>query len=308
MSPSRAVAVPIRSFARTLPLGSAVLAAACVLAGCGQQADPMPTLTATPTAAASGVQPVATVGACANENLTTRTARQLTVAHARPGAPYFIDRAPREPIGFEVDVIDALASGLGFARAQVAWQSTRPKQLTAPTTSVFDLGVGQLSAERGNPSVDFSAPYLVQTQVLIGRPDSLVNKVTDAAELRDASIGVLKGSSSESYVTKVLGLDPLAYATTDALKAALRDHHVSGIIVADELVHMVRTTFNGDLTVVGQFPPAKDAATLHLSLPAGDPLLACVDAVLAHLTDNGTLARLRAEWFAGGSDRMITVP
>ncbi|MDD2858234.1 MAG: transporter substrate-binding domain-containing protein [Candidatus Nanopelagicales bacterium] len=279
-----------------------------MLAGCSQVPDAQPAAVPSATSTTAGPSPIATIGNCANENLTTRTAGQLTVAHSRATAPYFTDRTPADPVGFEVDVIDAIAAGLGFARTQIAWQSTLTRELTAPTTARFDLGIAQLEQDRSKTLVDFSDPYLVQTQVLIGRPDSLVNKVTDAAELSDASIGVLKGSSSDEYVTRVLGLDPVAYLTTDALKAALRDRHVSGIIVADDMVNLVLTTFTGDLTVVGQFPPAPDAATLHLSLPAGDPLRSCVDEVLARMSADGTLDELRAKWFAEGVDRIITSP
>jgi len=245
------------------------------------------------------------VGECANENLTTRTSGHLTVAHSRARAPFFVDRAPADLVGFEVDLINDVASGLGFTRSQISWQSVATRQLTSPTTSEFDVAIAQLAADETKTSVTFTDPYFVQTQVLIDRPDSVLNKVTRVAELKGALLGVVKGSSSEAYVTDVLGLESLAYPSTNVLKAALRDHHVNGIVVPDDEVNMILDTFNGDLNVVGQFPPDRRAATFRLAMPVGDPLVACVDQVLARMSSAGVLDALRAKWFADGVERIF---
>ena len=251
---------------------------------------------------ASGLPPG--VGDCAISNLTTLDSGSLTVAHATPKPPYYTPRALSGPVGFDVDIANGLAQGLGMAANQVNW--TQMNRVFDPSGNPnFDMAIAQLQKQRLSPSMDFSEPYFTETQVLLALPDTPITKVTATSELVQSSLGVVLGSSSQAYVRDELGLDPTVYLSNGVLKAAIRDHHIAGMVVPAEQVPGILATSSEPLVVVGQFPPASDALTYRVALPIGDPLLKCVDEVLVKMNKSGQLAALRAKWFAEGVNREI---
>jgi ABC-type amino acid transport substrate-binding protein len=257
--------------------------------------------------ATAGPSPLATSGDCAPAQLTTRAAGRLNVAYSHPVAPYLIDRYPATPVGFDVAVVNAIASGLGIESTQVAWNKVAIKQLTAPTRQDLDLSVGRINAKSSTDGVVLTAPYFKEMQVLLARPDSSMAKVRKASELVGTKLGVVKGTSSDVYVKNTLGLSSTAYASSNILKAAMRDYHVNGMIVPIADVSKTIETFTGPLIVVGLFPAAKAAVTYALAMPVADPLIHCVNNVLAELTKTGQLANLQANWFTSGVNRTILV-
>ena len=253
---------------------------------------------------ATGLEPG--IGDCSFPNLTTIDAGHLAIAHAEPRPPYYRPRALLGPIGFDVDVADALAEGLGFQTNQIIW-SQMGQVFGLEGQPNFDVAIAQLERQQFSATLEFSEPYFTETQALLALPDTPITKVKSSDELVEATLGVVLGSSSQAFVSDELGLDPTAYLTNNVLKTAMRDHHITGMVVPIEQVASILETSSEPLVVVGQFPPADTALTYHFGLPAGDPLLKCVDEVLARMTKSGQLDLLRAQWFADGVQRTIQV-
>ena len=275
------------------------MALGLALAACG---SPQAAELAPDAATATGLPPG--VGDCAFANLTTLDSGHLAVAHAAPKPPYYTPRPLNGPVGFDVDVANGLAAGLGFASNQVNW-SQLDRVFDQAGNPNFDVAIAQLQKQKFSPSMDYSEPYFTETQVLLGLPDTPITKVTSTSELVKSTIGVVLGSTSVAYVKAELGLDPVVYLSNAVIKAAIRDHHISGMIVPAEQVPGILATSSEPLVVVGQFPPASDALTYRAALPIGDPLLACVDEVLVKMSKSGQLDSLRAKWFADGVNRTI---
>ena len=282
----------------------ALMSAALFLAGCGSTAQTPANPKVTTTAKSSGA--LFTTGDCAPVNLTTRDAGHLNVGYSRPQAPYFVDRAPGEPVGFEVAVVNAIARALGFESNQVLWKKVAPTQLTSPTRQDLDFGIGRIPSSTVAAGVLQSEPYLKEQQVLLARPDSALAKVTTAGALRGTKLGVVKGSSSDDYVTDVLGLESTAYPSNNVLKSAMRDYYINGMVVPVDQVMQVLSTFNGELVVVGLFPATSRGSSYVLTMIPGDPLITCVNAVLENMDKTGQLANLQANWFTTGVNRTIS--
>ncbi len=304
MSPCRVAAINIRraTSSRSTGMRLSVLTLALMLglAACSSpQAAEL-----TPTAAASpGLTPG--ISPCSISNLTTLDAAHLAVAHALPRSPFFTPRTLRGPVGFDVDVANQVALGLGFQVNQIVW-SQLGRVLDRNGRPNFDVAIAQLE-EHSSQSLDFSEPYFTETQALLALPDTPITKVKSTSELADSTLGVVLGSTSQNYVTRDLGLDPTVYLTNNVLKTAIRDHHITGMVVPVEEVPSFLATSSEPLVVVGQFTPAKNAQTYHAAVAKGDPLLTCVDEVLAKLTKSGQLDAMRAQWFADGVTRTIKV-
>ena len=279
--------------------------ATLVLEACAsQEQTAIPAVTTTANAADGALF---TTGNCAPANLTSRDAGHLNVGYAKPKPLYFVDRSPADPVGFEVAVVNAIARGLGFDSNQVQWKKIAPAQLVTPTRQDLDFGVGQIAASEVSAGILQSSPYLREQQVLLARPDTSLAKVTKASALKGSKLGVVKGSSSDTYVTDVLKLDSTAYPSNNVLKAAMRDHYINGMVVPLDQVMPVLSTFNGELVVVGLFDPAPSAPNYVLTMIPGDPLITCVNLVLANMSKLGQLANLQANWFTTGVNRTISV-
>ena len=269
------------------------------LAACGApQAAELTPATVTATGLAPGI------GECSFANLTTLDSGHLAVAHAKPKPPYYTQRRLNGPIGFDVDVANALGEGLGFDPSQLGW-SQLDRVFDREGHPNFDVAIAQLQKQKFSPSLEFSVPYFTETQVLLALPDTPITKVKSTSELVRSTLGVVLGSTSPAYVKDELGLDPTVYLSNAVLKAAIRDHHIAGMVVPAEEVPSILATSSEPLVVVGQFPPASNALTYHVALPIGDPLIACVDAVLVKMNKSGQLAALRAKWFTEGVNRTI---
>ena len=303
------MAVPIRNRIhvnrRVVAHLIALIGATLVLDACSSQEDvAVPAVTATPDTVEGALF---TTGDCAPANLTTRDAGHLNVGYAQPKPLYFVDRSPADPVGFEVAVVNAVARGLGFDSNQVQWKKVAPAQLVTPTRQDLDFGIGQVASSEVSTGILQSSPYLKEQQVLLARPDTALTKVTQAAALQGSKLGVVKGSSSDAYVTDVLTLESTAYPSNNILKAAMRDRYINGMVVALDQVMPVLSTFNGELVVVGLFDPAPSAPNYVLTMIPGDPLITCVNLVLESLVKTGQLANLQANWFTTGVNRTISV-
>ncbi len=303
------MAVPIRNYVgesrRTLAGVVMLIGVLITLEGCGSGAqDPV---TPEVTVASETTGALYATGDCAPVNLTTRDAGHLNVGYSRAQAPYFVDRTPADPVGFEVAVVNEIARELGFDSNQVEWKKVVPTQLTAPTREDLDFGIGRIESSSVADGVIQSESYLKQQEVLIARPGSPLVKVKNATALRGTKLGVVKGSSSDQYVTELLGLESTAYPSSDALKAAMRDHYINGMVVPLDQVMQVLSTFNGELVVVGQFPAVPRSSKYVLTMIPGDPLITCVNGVLENMIKTGQLANLQAHWFMTGVNRTISL-
>ena len=247
-----------------------------------------------------------TTGNCAPANLTTRDAGHLNIGYAQPKPLYFVDRSPGDPVGFEVAVVNAIARGLGFDSNQVHWKKVARAQLVTPTRQDLDFGIGLVAAFEVSSGVLQSSPYLKEQQVLLARPGTSLAKVANATALQGSKLGVVKDSSSDTFVTKVLKLESTAYPSNNVLKAAMRDHYINGMVVSLDQVMPVLSTFNGELVVVGLFDPAQSAPNYVITMIPGDPLITCVNLVLENMVKTGQLANLQANWFTTGVNRTIS--
>ena len=283
------------------------IGAAFFLAACGSTQQPVVGSGSVSASPSSLNGALFATGNCAPQNLTTRDAGHLNVGYSQAKPPYFVDRTPAEPAGFEVAVVNAIARKLGFNANQVQWKKVAPVQLTAPTRQDLDFSIGQIVSSQVSAGVLRTTPYLTEQQVLLARPNTALAKVTDEEALQGTNLGVVRGSSSETFVRDVLKLQATAYPSNNVLKAAMRDHYINGMVVPLDQVMQVLSTVNDELVVVGQFPARANARTYVLTMVPGDPLITCVNLALDDIRTTGELATLQATWFTTGINRQISV-
>lgn len=253
------------------------------------------------TTAALGTVLMASVAAaqsCAESK--TLTEGKLTIATGNPAYyPWAIDDTPETGQGFEPAVAYALAMEMGFDAADVVWTRTSFDQAIQPGAKDFDLNLQQFSitADR-DKVVDFSEPYYTAPMAVLVRGGDGVE--ASLAALKELKWGVVATTTALPVVMGKIApsSSPLAYDDTanvvEAMKAGQIDAALFDLPTA---LYLSAVVLEGG-QVLGQFAADETDSPDHFGMimTDGNPLKECVDAALATLKEDGSLAGIEAEW------------
>lgn len=294
-----------------------------LLAACGPGGPttaPSSPTSAAPTQAASLAPPetaAPTQDACARENLVTFTEGVLTLATDNPAYPpyYFIeDPIPAGSIwelgqppngkGLESATAYAVAERLGFTRDAVTWVVGQFDTAIQPGPKAFDLYLTQVSySPQRAEVVDLSDGYFDLNQAVVALKGTPIASVTDIAGLKDFKLGSQVGTTSYQYIIDQIQptADPSAYNTMNAARRALENGQIHGVVADLYTAFYMRDAQLDDGVIVGSLPTAPGAEVEHFSilLDKDSPLTACVNAALAEMKADGSLAAITNEWIAG---------
>ena len=296
------------------PLAVAALAAASLmLAACAQESTggasssaPAPESTSAAPASSSAApapSPTETPDECAKENLATIAPGTLTIGTDSPAyPPYFVDDDPTNGQGFESAVAYAVAEGLGFTPDEVAWTVVPFNKSYAPGAKDFDFDINQISItpERAEV-VTFSDGYYTVNQAVIALADSPIANATTLAELKDAKLGAQVGTTSLKYIEDFIqpADQPYVYNDTNDAKSALKNGQIDGIVVDLPTAYYITAVEIPKGKIIGQFPAQEGGEQFGLLFQKDNPLVGCVNAVLAELSASGELQAIQDEWLAG---------
>ena len=311
--------------------GLAVAAAVLMLASCASEpaslassapVSPEPTasaLASAPAASAPAVTAQASAPAsapaideCAPENLTTVTSGTLTVGTDTPAyPPYFSDDDPANGMGFESAVAYAVAKGVGFAENQVTWQVVPFNASYAPGDKAFDFDINQISiTPERSTVVDFSDGYYTVNQAVVALKDSPIAKATSVADLKKANLGAQVGTTSLDFINTVVqpNAEVQVFNDTNDAKSAMKNGTIDGLVVDLPTAYYITAVEIPKGKIVGQFRPAADVSGEQFGMlfQKGNPLVTCVNRVLADLKDSGELQAIQDQWMAGTSAPYFT--
>ena len=279
---------------RTPLLLAAGLVATLAVAACAPTEEEAP----------SDADATASGDSCATADLPTYEDGQLTIGTDKPAfPPWFVDNDPTKGKGFESAVAYVVAGELGFADGEVEWVTVPFNASYQPGSKEFDFDINQISiTPKRAESVTFSRGYYTAAQAVITLQDSEFAEATNLDELTEARFGVQVGTTSLSAITDVIQptTEPAVYDDTNAATNALQNGQVDAI-VADlpTAFYITGAQLVEGGTIVGQFQPAEgETEQFGLLFEQGDPLVDCVDAALATLEQDGTLAQLEQRWLA----------
>jgi len=239
--------------------------------------------------------------ACASGK--TLTDGTLTIATGNPAYyPWVMDDAPESGNGFEAAVAYAVAAEMGFDTANVTWVRTSFDQSIQPGAKDFDFNLQQFSiTEEREQIVDFSLPYYSSAMAVL-----TTQSVVDAGAT--ASLDSLKGlvwgadanTTAVPMLTDLIGPDsaPLLYNDNVDVTAAMQAGQIDAALFDLPTALYLSAVVVNNGVLLGQFPAdrTENPDQFGLLMEEGNPLKECVDAALATLTANGTLAAIEAEW------------
>ena len=260
-----------------LRLGAA-LVTGLVLAACGKKEPPAP-----------APAPVASAPAPA-------PAKVYTVGTDAAYAPFESQNEKGEIVGFDVEVVQAIAKKAGF----------EVKFVNTPWEGIFNaLAQGDrdmvvsavtITAER-KQTMDFTDPYFDAVQLIAVKEGSKIAKFDD---LKKAKVGVQTGTTGDEAVTKLLGKTSTAIKRFESTPLALKELESGGVdaVVADNgvVVHYVANNPGGKFKTVSdpEFVPEQ----YGIALKKGNAeLQAKIDKGLADIKADGTYSQIYAKYF-----------
>ena len=262
-----------RSF---LPL-AAVLATALLLAACGRKDD----------APASAVPTSASAPA---------PARTYLVGTDAAYAPFESQSPKGEIVGFDIDVVSAVAkkAGIEVKFVNTPWEgifnalAQGDRDLVASAVTITD--------ER-RQTMDFSDPYF-DAQQLIAVP--MASKVKSFADLKALKVGVQTGTTGDETVTKLQGKNSTNVKRFESTPLALKELEAGGVdaVVADNgvVVHYVANNPNSKFKTVSDkaFAPEQYGFAVK---KGNTELLEKLNKGLADIKADGTYDKIYAKYF-----------
>lgn len=220
--------------------------------------------------------------------------RTVTVATDNGFVPFeFIDEKTGELIGFDIDLIQAIAGEVGL---NLKIQAMDFDGIVAGIQSArFDIGIaGMTITEERAKTIDFSDPYYDAGLILAVRSEN--QEIRSAGDLTGRKVGTRSGSTSEAYLKEhhsdanIVSFPGIVEAYMD-LQAGRLDAVLYDVPNVRYYTTQDKAT---DLKTVGDVLQGEQYG---IAFPKGSDLVGPVNEALATLRENGTYDRLHAKWF-----------
>lgn len=250
------------------------------LAACGDDDD-----------ADSGDTAAAT-GAAADLGLLE--AGRLQVASDIPYAPFeFTEPGSTEPVGFDVDLVKAIAAtpGIGITNVEFIKQPFDTIILSV-AQGRFDMSASSFSItpERAQ-QIDFSDPYFTANQSILVKTGS---DITSLDGLEGKRIGVQRGTTGADLAATVQGAKISRFELIDDAFNALAAGRVDAV-VNDFAVSAYAATKRDDFAIAAQVPTEEGYG---LVFSKENPALRdAFNAGLEEIKANGTYDEIYQKWF-----------
>lgn len=252
--------------------------------------------------AAAFISPAHATGRTCSTGLTIKEG-VLTIATGNPAYfPWVIDDAPESGAGFEAAVAYAVAEKMGFDKDKVEWTRASFDQSIQPGPKDFDFNLQQFSiTPEREQVVDFSDAYFSSPMaVLIRKPTMEAGATATMESLKSLKWGAGASTTAYGFITndiapesEILLYDDVANVT-EALKAGQID---AGLFDLPTALFTAAVLLD-DGIVLGQFPAsmATNPDQFGLLMADENPLKPCVNEGITRIKEDGTLAKIEAEW------------
>jgi ABC-type amino acid transport substrate-binding protein len=219
---------------------------------------------------------------------------KLQVASDIPYAPFeFTEPGSTEAIGFDVDLVNAIAAtpGIGITDVEFIKQPFDTIILSV-AQGRFDMSASSFSItpERAK-EIDFSDPYFTANQSILVQTGSDIATLDD---LKGKRIGAQRGTTGADLAATVQGAEISRYELIDDAFNALAAGRVDAV-VNDFAVSAYAATKRDDFEVAAQVPTNEGYG---LVFSKENPALRdAFNAGLAEIKENGTYDEIYQKWF-----------
>ncbi|HEY0821733.1 MAG TPA: basic amino acid ABC transporter substrate-binding protein [Rhizobacter sp.] len=260
---------------------SALLVTGLLLSACGKKAETPPAASA-PVAAASAPAPA--------------PAKVYVVGTDAAYAPFESENQQKEIVGFDIDVVKAVAQKAGI----------EVKFVNTPWEGIFntlaqgdrDLLVSAITInDERKQTMDFSDPYFDAHQLIAVKANSKVAKFDDIKKLK---VGVQTGTTGDEVVTKLQGKNSTNIKRFESTPLALKELEAGGVdaVVADNGVVINYVANNADAKFKTVSDKAFQPEQYGIAIKKGNTdLLGKINKGLADIKADGTYDKIYAQYF-----------
>ena len=275
---------------RDFLFGAAAVASGAVLAGCNTSNNGAYTADNIST----GVTSVVNDAVSGEYNLVEEG--KLTVAAELGFAPFeYMDEKTGEPVGFDVDLIKAVASKLGLEASYLPNQKFDTLVPLVKQGGKCDVAIAGITITDARlEEVDFTSPYLNSNQALVVKKDSGEDEKTLNAAGK--KVACQSGTTGDDWIVENLAsaervpLDDVTAALT-GVSTGLYNAMVIDLPVAS---YMLTQSF-ADLEVVKEIATGEQYGIAVSKKNAA--LNLAISAALQEMEDDGTMKELKTKWF-----------
>jgi polar amino acid transport system substrate-binding protein len=222
--------------------------------------------------------------------------RAVTVALGNDYPPFnSINEATKEGEGWDYDTLREICRRLNCVPQfeETSWDG----MITAVSQGEYDMAAeGITITDERSKIVAFSDPYIQVQQAILARSDE--TRFKNAQEFATNSawkIGTQPGTTNYDVAAKLVGENRIvAYDTLGATVQALIAGDIDAVIMDDVAGQGYVGVNAGKVKIIDSSLRSDD---LGFVFPKGSDLVAPVNAALASMKADGTLARITAKWF-----------
>lgn len=217
----------------------------------------------------------------------------LTVCSDIPYAPFEFEGDNGEYIGFDIDLLTAIAKELDL---KISVQDVGFDALQSGTTlaaGTCDVGASAMTiTDERKANIDFSDPYVDSMQSLLVRTDSGIESIDD---LDGKNVGVQQGTTGETYATEnAKGASLVQYPSDGELWPAMQSGQIDAIL-QDQPVNYVHEQADSAYKIVETYS-TDESYGFAFAKGEKDALLEDVNAALQKLRDNGEYQKIFDEY------------
>lgn len=220
--------------------------------------------------------------------------RTLVVGSSATYPPFAYENAQKQIVGFDVDVIQAIARKAGL----------QVRVVNTPFVGIFaalnngdiDLIVSGVTInDRRKQSYDFTAPYFEARQLFAVPAGSTVRSLQDLAGRK---VAVVTGSTGDDIASRAFGKTSANIRRFDTTPLAIAELVAAGVdaVIGDNGVIAYRVQQERGLKTVSD--PALPKEYFGIAVKRGNAaLLDTLDKGLAAIVADGTYATIYRTWF-----------
>lgn len=209
------------------------------------------------------------------------------------------------PVGFDVELTEAIAAKLGYDKDHVKWVKANFNTIfTAVANGQFDAvaaavtATGTLGAKRSQ-TVSFSDYYYDSRQAMSVNPSQTPDLTSTDQIAAGDSVGVQKGTTGEEWAVENLQPKGASIKTYTAATDAFRDLSAGNIqaVIVDEPASYGIVATMPDVKVVQ--PIDTDERYAFAFAPQSTELLAAWNTAQQQVIDDGTYGTIYEKYFPG---------
>lgn len=237
-----------------------------------------------------------TTASSSGEGLALTNPDKLTTC-THSGYPPFQFRENGELVGFDVELVDAIAEDLGLEQQLVATPFSSIQSGVALNSNQCDVAAAAMSITPvRDENFDFSEPYFEVTQALLTPRGAGLKQLAD---LRGRTVGVQLATTGEKFVRKNAGANGYRVVQFENLPLLIKAVETGRVDVAinDNSVLAHYTENNAGLEITNEFETGDEYG---IGVATGDDaLLKKINESLRRIKESGRYDEIYRKWFGG---------